>query len=210
MPGLEFLLPFLVTAVLLSVTPGPGLLYVVAQTVARGRKAGWYSTLGGHLAGYIHVVAAAFGASLVLQAVPAAYLTLKVVGALYLFWLGARFLLFEDVDAAPHATHPARSHIRALKESFIVEATNPKSAVFFLALLPQFTDQAAAFPFWLQMVLLGALANVIFSIGECGCVYFADQVSSFLRSSRAAGRWMRRFAGSVMIALGAKLLVSER
>lgn len=210
MPGIDYLVPFLVTALLLSITPGPGMLYIAAQTIGRGRKAGWFSSLGTHLASYVHIVAAAFGLSLFLDAVPAAYLALKVVGSVYLFWLGFRFLMREETAVDPHLSPTSPSHITALKESLVVELTNPKSAVFFIAFLPQFTDQTAAYPFWLQIILLGIVANLIFSLAEVGCVVFADRVSSFFRTSRAAGRWLRRIAGSVLVGLGANLLASQR
>lgn len=210
MPGVEYLIPFLVTALLLSVTPGPGMLYIAAQTIGRGRKAGWFSSLGTHLASYVHIVAAAFGLSLFLQAVPAAYLALKIVGAAYLFWLGFRFLMSEETPVDPQVSSASSSHMTALRESLVVELTNPKSAVFFIAFLPQFSDQYAAYPFWLQIILLGIIANLIFSLAEVGCVIFADRVSSFFRSSRAAGRWLQRIAGSVLVGLGANLLASQR
>jgi len=209
MPGSEFLIAFVVAVLLLSITPGPGLLYIAAQTIGRGAKAGLFSALGTHLASYFHIVAAAFGVSLFLQLVPAAYVALKIVGATYLFWLGLRFLIIEEPDAGSELSSASQSHIRALKESFVVELTNPKSAVFFLAFLPQFSDQAASYPFWLQIILLGLIANLVFSLIELCCVLFANQVSSFFRKSNSAGRWMRRAAGSVLIALGAKLLMSE-
>ncbi|MEM9813610.1 MAG: LysE family translocator [Pseudomonadota bacterium] len=210
MPGTELIAAFFLTVVLLAITPGPGLLYIAAQTVGRGPTAGWYSALGTHLASYVHILAAAFGISLLLQAVPAAYLALKIAGAAYLCWLGLRFFLAEEPEAAPHQNTAPRTHLRALKESFIVELANPKSAIFFLAFLPQFTDGAATFPFWVQIILLGLIANIIFSLAELCCVFFADQVSSILRRSKSAGRWMRRTAGSIMIALSARLLLSER
>ncbi len=205
-----YIVPFLLTAALLSVTPGPGMLYIAAQTIGRGPKAGWYSAIGTHFASYIHIVAAAFGLSLFLQAVPAAYLALKVVGAAYLFWLGLKFLLSEDEPAGPETTWSSSAHKRALRESFVVELTNPKSAVFFIAFLPQFTSLDSGHTVWMQIVVLGAVANVIFSVAEIACVMFADRVASFVRGSRSAGRWMRRTAGSILIALGANLLVSQR
>lgn len=210
MPNAEYLLPFILTVLLLAITPGPGLMYIAAQTVARGQKAGCYSAIGTHLASYVHILAAALGISLVLQAVPAAYLALKIAGATYLCWLGLRFIFTPDKDAGGGLYAGSPSHTKALKESFVVELTNPKSAVFFIAFLPQFVDPAAASPFWLQIILLGVIANVVFSLAEFGCVFFAGQVSSALRRSRAAGAWMRRLAGTVFIGLGAKLLVSER
>lgn len=210
MPAIELLLAFFATVLLLAITPGPGLLYIAAQTIGRGKKAGWFSALGTHLASYVHIVAAAFGISLLLQAVPAAYLVLKVVGGTYLFWLGLQFFLTEEPGTVARPGSAQQSHLRALRESFIVELTNPKSAVFFLAFLPQFSDHTASSPIWLQIILLGFIANLVFSLAEIGCVYFADQVSSVLGRSKSAGRWMRRAAGSILFVLGAKLLMSER
>jgi threonine/homoserine/homoserine lactone efflux protein len=210
MPGPEHLLPFLLTALLLAITPGPGMLYIAAQTMGRGQKAGWFSAIGTHVASYIHILAAAFGLSLLLQAVPAAYLALKIVGAAYLFWLGIRFLMSEEPDPGPHPTSSPPSHIRALRESFIVELTNPKSAVFFVAFLPQFSDPGASQQIWMQIIVLGIIANIIFTLAEAGCVIFADRVATFVRRSRSAGRWMRRTAGSILLALGAHLILSER
>lgn len=210
MPGFEILATFVVTALLLSIVPGPGMLYIAAQTIARGRKAGWHAAVGTHFASYIHITAAAFGLSLFLQVVPAAYLALKIVGALYLFWLGFRFLTRDEPVEATPAEDEQGSHIKALKESFFVELTNPKSAVFFIAFLPQFADPHVGWPLWAQIMALGFIANLIFSLVEVCCVIFADSVASFVRNSRSAGRWMRRVAGTVMIGLGANLLLVQR
>ena len=208
MPGLDLLLPFLLTALLLAITPGPGLVYIAAQTVGRGREAGWHSVMGTHLGSYVHIFAAAFGLSLVLQAVPAAYLALKIIGAGYLFWLGLTFLLGrEKVTEAPQGHVSAR---RALKDGFIVEATNPKSALFFLAILPQFTDPATAWPVWFQIAALGFLANLLFTLADMTCMLFASRISLFLRRSRAARDWSGRMAGALLIGLGGHLLASER
>lgn len=210
MPGLEYWLAFLAAAVVLSVTPGPGMLYIAAQTIGRGGKAGWFSAIGTHLASYVHIFAAAFGLSLVLEAVPVAYLVVKIVGAAYLFWLGIKFLMPDKIDTRQGLAEHPHSHVRALKESLIVELTNPKSALFFIAFLPQFSDQNAALPIWVQIVVFGVVANFIFTVAEVGCVVFADRVALFFRTSQSAGRWVRRFAGSILMALGFKLLVSER
>ena len=91
-----------------------------------------------------------------------------------------------------------------------MELTNPKSAVFFIAFLPQFSDQQAPFPVWLQIVMLGTVANMIFTVAEALCVIFAAKAFSTLKRSRSAGRWLRRAAGAILIALGLNLLPSER
>ncbi|MEM6943629.1 MAG: LysE family translocator [Pseudomonadota bacterium] len=210
MPGPELLLPFLATALILSITPGPGMLYMAAQTVGRGRKAGLYSALGTHFASYLHILAAAFGLSLILDAVPLAYLAVKVVGAGYLFWLGASFLFSGGSEIGSTSVEHPRQHLKALKESFVVELTNPKSALFFIAFLPQFTDPDESFSIPVQIIALGMIANLVFSAAEVGSVYCASTISAFLRRSRSSARWMRRLAGTIMIALGVKLLISER
>ncbi|MCC0043757.1 MAG: LysE family translocator [Brucellaceae bacterium] len=166
MPGYEYLLPFALTAVLLSITPGPGMLYIAAQTIGRGQKAGWFSAIGTHFASYVHIIAAAFGLSLFLQAVPVAYLAVKLVGATYLFWLGIKFLVSKPGDNDDPTVERSSTHVQALRESLIVELTNPKSALFFIAFLPQFTDQDGSYPIWLQIILLGIVANFIFTTAE--------------------------------------------
>jgi threonine/homoserine/homoserine lactone efflux protein len=210
MPSPDILLTFVITAMMISIVPGPGMLYIAAQTIARGRKAGWHAAVGTHFASYVHITAAAFGLSVLLQVVPAAYLALKIIGALYLFWLGFRFITRDEPIEDPLTAGGPSSHIKALKESFVVELTNPKSAVFFIAFLPQFADPHAAWPLWAQIILLGFIANLIFSMVEVCCVLFAGTVASFVKESRSAGRWMRRVAGTVMIGLGANLLLSQR
>lgn len=210
MPSIAYLLPFLLTALLLSITPGPGMLYIAAQTIGRGPKAGLFSAVGTHVASYIHIGAAAFGLSLILEAVPVAYLVVKVVGAAYLFWLGFRFFMRDEVPEERLPAGRPRSHVTALKESLIVELTNPKSAVFFIAFLPQFTDPDSGYAIWMQIIVLGIIANLIFTLAELACVVFAEKVALLVRQSRAAGRWMRRIAGSILIGLGLNLLVSER
>ena len=155
--------------------PGPGLLYTAAQTLARGRRAGLLAALGLHLGGYVHVIAACAGLAILLETVPLAYTVLKIVGALYLTWLGislwrnarsaANVPAMEKVTAAegsaggPPAGNP-------LWQSAVVEVCNPKTALFFLAFLPQFADPAGTLPLPLQLLLLGTVVNVLFSSAD--------------------------------------------
>ena len=208
MPGPDLLFPFLLTACLLAITPGPGLVYIAAQTVGRGKDAGWYSVIGTHLGSYVHILAAAFGLSLILQAIPSAYLVLKIIGACYLFWLGLTFILGRNqVSAAPQDHVSTR---KALQDGFIVEATNPKSALFFLAFLPQFTDPETGWPVWVQIAVLGFCSNLLFTLADMTCMIFASRISALLRRSRAARAWSARMAGAVLIGLGGHLLASDR
>ena len=138
--------------------PGPGMLYALAQTMASGRRAGRYAAIGFHLAGFGHI-AAAFGVTILLQMIPALFIIMKAVGAAYLIWLGVRYLIGEAPLALPSGPGSSTAATRALKDSIVVEALNPKSALFFLAFLPQFTDPSANLPIWAQIVVLGIIVN---------------------------------------------------
>jgi len=136
MPGTDVLAAFVLAAAVFAYMPGPAMLYAAAQTIARGRRAGWLASLGIHLGGYVHVLAAALGLAALFRLVPTAYLVLKLAGAAYLIWLGATFLLARtQVDRLP-ADLTALSPGRAFWESITVEVQNPKTALFFVAFLP--------------------------------------------------------------------------
>lgn len=202
MPSAELLVAFVLAAGIFAYMPGPALLYAAAQTIARGRRAGLLAALGLHVGGYVHVIAAAFGLAALFQLVPSLYLILKIAGAAYLIWLGLRmFFAPPSLDAAPQ-TISAKTPRRAFWESVTVEMLNPKTALFFLAFLPQFSDLAASFPIWLQLLILGTVVNVLFSSADIACVLLADRLSSLLKTSDRASRWATRMGGSVLVALG--------
>ena len=90
MPTSDILIAFFLAASVFAYLPGPAMLYAAAQTMARGRRAGWFAALGIHIGGYVHVLAAAFGLAILFQMVPVLYLILKLVGAAYLIWLGIK------------------------------------------------------------------------------------------------------------------------
>src|SRR5690242_16613117 len=145
MPGLDHLIPFALATLAFAAIPGPAILYTAAQTMARGRPGGFMAAAGIHLGGYAHVTAAALGLAALLRYVPALYLVMKLVGALYLIWLGIGVIRGRlDAEAMPHLR--GKDARRAFIESVTVELLNPKAAIFYLAFLPQFADPAAALP----------------------------------------------------------------
>ena len=133
------LIAFFFAALVLAVTPGPGIAYVVARTVAGGRAEGLASCFGTGLGGMLHVVAAALGLSLLVAESAVAFAIVKYIGAAYLIYLGVRLLMRKqrDADLGAQVAHGAR---RALAEGVLVEAMNVKTALFFLAFLPQFVE----------------------------------------------------------------------
>jgi threonine/homoserine/homoserine lactone efflux protein len=208
MPSLDHLIPFAIATFLFAIFPGPALLYTAAQTLARGRAAGFMAALGIHIGGYAHVLAAALGLSAVFVHVPQLYFALKIAGALYLIWLGIGLIRTRlDLDALPQVR--AQSARRALLQSIVVEVLNPKVALFFIAFLPQFVDPAATFPLWLQFLALGVIVNVAFTAADLVTVLLTSSVLTGLRRSGVAQRVARIVGGSVLIGLGARLAIAR-
>jgi threonine/homoserine/homoserine lactone efflux protein len=206
MPSTELFIAFLATTAIFAYIPGPAMLYAAAQTIARGRGAGLMASLGIHLGCYVHVIAAAAGLSVLFHAVPMLYMAVKFAGAAYLIWLGIS--LFRAKAQGDNAALPAieaKSGRRAFFESISVEVLNPKTAIFFMAFLPQFIDASAAFPVWLQFVILGTIVNLMFSSADIVCVVLAGAVITRLRRSSHAQRLMQRAGGAMLVGLGAHL-----
>lgn len=208
MASWETLVAFATLTILVAYFPGPALLYTAAQTIAHGKRAGFMAMLGIHLGCYVHVVAAAFGLSAVFKHVPELYMAVKIAGAVYLVWLGIGMIRSRmggvDVAAAPPKTVK-----RALVDSFVVEILNPKVALFFIALLPQFVDPAASLPVWAQFLILGTVVNFAFSSADLVTVLGASTVIRLMKGTRggfALGRWL---GGSMMIGLGVKLAADK-
>ncbi|ASY63584.1 putative threonine efflux protein [Sinorhizobium sojae CCBAU 05684] len=205
MSSTGLLISFLITTAFFAYIPGPAMLYAAAQTMARGRWSGLMAALGIHIGGYVHVVAAAAGLSVLFHAVPALYLGVKLAGAAYLIWLGLSLFRarMQGHVAVPEAQK--RSGQRALLESIAVEVLNPKTAIFFVAFLPQFIDVASTIPVWVQFVALGTIVNLIFSSADIVCVALAGTVVSSLKRSSRAQRLVQRAGGATLIGLGAHL-----
>ena len=209
MPSFALLLAFLGTTALFAFIPGPSMLYAAAQTLARGRRSGLMAALGIHLGCYVHVVTAAAGLSVLFHAVPVLYLAIKLAGAAYLVWLG--IAMFRDRgEGAPSVSGIApKSPRRAFLESITVEVLNPKTAIFFLAFLPQFIDAAAGAPVWLQFLVLGTIVNLMFSAADLIGVMLAGSLMARLRRSTGAQKLLRRAGGALLVGLGMRLALQE-
>lgn len=190
--------------------PGPSTLYAAAQTLSGGRRAGWMATVGIHLGGYVHVVSAALGLAVVFQTVPKLYVLLKLAGGIYLIWLGIRMFSSDTPRQTFDEPSEAQSVRGTFWESIAVEVLNPKTALFYLAFLPQFTDAAADMPIWAQLLVLGTIVNVMFSSADVFCVLLADKVTKWMKTSRRANRVMRRIGGSLLVGLGINLALSRQ
>jgi threonine/homoserine/homoserine lactone efflux protein len=200
-------LAFLVAATILAITPGPGLAYVVARTVAGGRSEGLASCFGTAVGGMLHVLAATTGLSLLLAQSAAAFTVVKYVGAVYLVYLGLRLLLRKERDDEAVGV-TAQGPRRALLEGVLVEALNVKTALFFLAFLPQFVDASA--PVTPQLVLLGTICVVLNTLVDVVAVLSSARLLASRAARAARARLLRRVSGTTMVALGAFLALSRR
>ena len=208
MPALEHLLPFAVATLVFAVMPGPAILYTAAQTLARGRRGGLLASLGIHLGGFVHVIAAAAGLSAVLELVPEVYAAVRLAGAAYLVWLGWS-MLSRRLDAGLPRVGD-RDARRAFVESVLVEVLNPKAAMFYLAFLPQFVDAGAAWAVWAQFLVLGWIVNLTFSLADLVTVALTDRLLAGLRRSPAASRVFRMAGGATLMGLGIHLAASRQ
>jgi threonine/homoserine/homoserine lactone efflux protein len=200
-------LTFLVAAVILAVTPGPGIAYVVARTVAGGRSEGLASCFGTGMGGMLHVLAAALGLSLIVAQSAVAFSVVKYLGAAYLIYLGLRLLLRRD-DAFKIDRVASQGARRALVEGVLVEALNVKTALFFLAFLPQFVTPGE--PLVPQLVLLGSICVTLNTLVDVVAVFAADRLLQSGTARAARARLLTRTSGVTMLGLGAYLALARR
>lgn len=205
MPPIDLLLPFIVATSIFAFIPGPGMFYMSVQTMVRGKKAGWLSAIGFHLAGYVHIAAAAFGVTILLQAQPVLFVALKFAGAAYLIWMGVKMISDSRAGAGLDEPRLRRSARQAFADSLTVELLNPKTALFFLAFLPQFTSSHASAPIWVQIVVLGTVANTAFSITDAVCIAFSQRLAVWASAFRNSARIGRQVGGCVFIAMGLRI-----
>jgi threonine/homoserine/homoserine lactone efflux protein len=201
------LLAFVFAAVVPAITPGPGIAYVVARTVAGGRPEGLASCFGTGIGGMLHVLAAALGLSLIVAQSAMAFTLVKYLGAAYLIYLGIRLLLRKDQALAVESV-AAQGARRALFEGFVVEALNVKTALFFMAFLPQFVSPGE--PLVPQLVLLGSICVALNTLVDVVAVFAADRLLESGAARAARARLLTRVSGVTMLGLGAYLALARR
>ena len=213
MPELTQLTLYFAAALVLAVTPGPGIFYVAARTLAGGRAEGVASSFGTGVGGLVHVMAGSLGVSAIVLASAELFTTLKVIGAVYLVWLGLRTLLSTRRDglSALNGGSAATSigPRRAFREGALVEALNPKTAGFFLAFIPQFVDPAAGHVA-LEFVVLGAVSVALNTLADVVVALAASGIRDGATARPALIRRLREASGAAMIALGVGLALAKR
>jgi threonine/homoserine/homoserine lactone efflux protein len=197
---------FLAAASIIALSPGPGILYVAARTLAGGRGEGLASSLGTAAGGLVHVLAGAAGVSALVMASAEAFTLLKLAGALYLVWLGLKTMRDARTDL-PAAT-PSVGRTRAFRDGVVVEALNPKTAAFFLAFLPQFVDPSGTV--WLQFAALGLISVTLNTAVDIAVVLAASHARGFVLGRPTFMRRLRTGAGLAIAGLGLSLLLTRR
>src|SRR5579863_6760631 len=206
---------FLTAALLLAIAPGPGMLYVLARSLAGGKREGVLSAFGTFLGGMVHVFAAALGISIILAKSAVAFAAVKYVGAAYLCFLGVRMILearrekANASDALPEDLSRKRTPARnPLWQGVATEVLNPKTALFFLSFIPQFVNRGGGDVF-LQFVALGTISVVMNTTADLLVIALAGPLGERIRSSATFRRRQRMVTGAIMIGLGTYLASSE-
>jgi threonine/homoserine/homoserine lactone efflux protein len=199
------LLLFFAAALLLAITPGPGIFYVLARSLAGGKREGILSSLGTFFGGLFHVFAAALGLSAILAASAVAFHTVKYAGAAYLVWLGIRMIRTRNAEMSIEA--PGQSN-GAFRQGVFTEVLNPKTALFFLSFIPQFVLPAHGHVFF-QFAALGCISVSLNTAADLVVVGMASPLERKLKNSVRFRRRQRTASGLGMITLGAYLALAD-
>lgn len=200
-PGAANVGLFVSAALVLLLIPGPAVLYIIGRSIEQGRLAGFVSDLGIHTATLVHVAAATLGLSAVLASSALAFGIIKYAGAAYLIWLGLRKIFGRAEPSGVDVALPRVSHARLFREGFIVNLLNPKTALFFLAFLPQFVEVDRGHVA-MQIAFLGLLFTGLGLITDGCYALAAGTAGNWLKQSRGYLRFERYVSGFLLIGLG--------
>ncbi|MGM0883446.1 MAG: LysE family translocator [Bacillota bacterium] len=196
---------FLVAAILLNLTPGTDTMYIVSRSISQGRTAGIYSALGISAGVVVHTLLAAFGLSVILVQSAFLFNVIKIIGAIYLAYLGIKMLLAKKT-VKERKPLPKQDNKKIFVQGMITNVTNPKVALFFLAFLPQFihTDGSVTSP--IAFIILGLTFTLT---GGAWCLitaYFSSMATNKLRGNSKFETVLNKLTGFIFIAMGIKLL----
>jgi threonine/homoserine/homoserine lactone efflux protein len=197
----QTLFVFSLAALAILAVPGPAVVYIVTRSIHQGRGAGLASVLGIHVGTLVHLTAATVGLSAILVSSATAFTVVKALGALYLIVIGIRTLLGRADEADTDPQRPPRRRRRDFAEGVVVNVLNPKTALFFLAFLPQFVDpdQGQA---WEQILVLGLTFMALGLVTDSMWALAAGSAGETLRKSRRWSQVQRYVSGSVFVGLG--------
>jgi threonine/homoserine/homoserine lactone efflux protein len=201
---------FVVSCILLNLTPGQDTMYIIGRSLAQGRKAGFLSVMGIMTGVLVHTLLASFGLSAVLATSAMAFSVVKYAGAVYLIWIGIGYLRSPTREADTLEVAPEGDLRRGtiFRQGMLTNVLNPKVSLFFLSFLPQFVDPGVQFVF-IPFFLLGM---IFFTTGSIWClvlVYGATWVTGRLRKRASLGGIFKKLTGALFVGLGIKLAISR-
>jgi threonine/homoserine/homoserine lactone efflux protein len=209
MLGIHDLPLFILSSILLNITPGQDTMYIIGRSVAQGRRAGFLSVLGIGAGVLVHTLLAALGLSVILATSSVAFAAVKYAGAAYLIWIGIGFMVGRDGgQALPDAPASAPHALTVFRQGVLTNVLNPKVALFFLSFLPQFVSPQAQ-PAFLSFLVLGL---IFLTTGSIWCVFLvtgATWLSSRFRRRRSAGGMLKKITGALFIGLGIRLALTQ-
>lgn len=212
MPNGSTLGLFMMSAFILSITPGPAIFYTLARSLHGGRGEGVKSALGLFVGGLFHVVAAAIGISGMIMASSLAFQVVKYAGGAYLVYLGLRSLLAKDT-LMPEAVNPSGQPVlrqsNAFTQGVITEILNPKTALFFLAFIPQFIDVGQGHIFT-QFLVLGLITDCFNLAADLTIAFGAGSIGQLLRSNRRFRKGQQYLSGGTFVGLGLYVAMTEK
>jgi len=200
---------FFVAAVLLNLSPGPDIAFILAQTARNGQRSGFAAMFGIWSGAFLHVLLAAIGLSAILATSATAFTFVKWIGAAYLIWLGIQAFRSDGASYSSDTEVNQLSNIKIFQQGVLVAALNPKVAIFFLAFLPQFVVVGAG-PASAQLFLHGSLIIVVAAFIEPPLVILGAKLTRYLSQNSQVAAWMDRGLGTLFIGLGVRLALSER
>ncbi|MEH6891721.1 LysE family translocator [Bacillus sp. JJ864] len=198
---------FLVTGILLNLIPGADTMYIVGRSISQGRKAGVYSVFGIITGSLVHTLLVAFGLSIILTKSIILFNTIKIIGVIYLVYLGIRMMI-DKTNVNFQANASNKLNLRKIYvQGLLTSITNPKVALFFIAFLPQFIDPKASNP--ISFIILG-LTFTITGLSWCLFIaYFSSYVTKKLRGNEKVGMVLNKITGMIFIGMGLKLLQTK-
>jgi threonine/homoserine/homoserine lactone efflux protein len=198
---------FCLAALALLAVPGPAVLYIVVQSAEQGRRVGLASVAGVHLGTLVHVAAATAGLSALIVASALAFSVVKYAGAAYLVYLGIRKLLEREEEAEVELEPEALR--RAFVRGVVVNVLNPKTALFFLAFLPQFVDPDRG-AVWPQVAMLGTMFVLVAVLSDLTYALVSDAIAGRLRRTGRGAKLRRWLTGGIFVALGITAAAARR
>ena len=209
MPSIEVLIAFTAAALLMNISPGPSNLYVMARAIAQGTQGGIIAAMGLAVGSLVHVVATALGLSAIFTHSPTLYMIVKLIGAAYLIYLGITYWKSKSIGGNETVQRPIEKPLLSVfQQSVIVEVTNPKTALFFIALLPQFVVPDSGLVSQ-QLLILGIIVTISALPCDILVAVSSSKISNWLLKHERAQQIQDRISGSILFAMGTYIVSDE-